>query len=283
MIEPSPHAMQAWCNEERARGKRVGFVPTMGALHEGHLDLVRALLPRVDTVVVSIFVNPSQFGPNEDFNTYPRTLAEDVEKLAALGVARVFAPSSSKMVPETERTQVRVRQLCEHLCGPLRPGHFDGVATVVSKLFAIVGACDAAFGRKDYQQFKIVQRLAADLFLPVNVLGIPTKREADGLAMSSRNRYLSEEDRHRARLVPGALRTVVRAHRAGEDDASRLRALFRDALRETDKVEYAEVCDADTLVPLEGQVPARALFVLAVRIGTTRLIDNLVTTEDGWA
>jgi pantoate--beta-alanine ligase len=275
--------MQAWCNQERDRARRVGFVPTMGALHDGHAELVRALLPRVDAVVVSIFVNPTQFGPNEDFSKYPRTLEADVAKLAELGVSRVFAPNSQEMVPEAERTVVRVRELSEHLCGPLRPGHFDGVATVVAKLFAIIGACDAAFGRKDYQQFKIVKRMTRDLFIPVNVLGVPTKREPDGLAMSSRNRYLSTEERRRARLVPRALVAVTNAHAAGERDASHLREMFHALLSEADRVEYAEICDADTLVPLQHEVPARALFALAVRVGTTRLIDNRVSTEDTWA
>jgi pantoate--beta-alanine ligase len=280
-IETSPEGVRAWCAAQRSEGRTLGFVPTMGALHEGHLQLIDALKARgAERMVVSIFVNPTQFGPTEDFAKYPRVLAADCAKLVARGVDLVFAPDQSTMVRNEERTAVRVNELTEHLCGPLRPGHFEGVATVVTKLLSIVGPCDAAFGRKDYQQFKVIERLVTDLFLPVRVHGIPTVREPDGLALSSRNAYLSLEERLRAAVVPNALRAAVEAHTHGERDASVVRSVLQNALREVDRIEYAEVCDADTLRPLPDKTADRVLFVLAVRVGNTRLIDNFVTTED---
>jgi pantoate--beta-alanine ligase len=283
-VETSPEGTRRWCAAQRSEGRRLGFVPTMGALHEGHLHLVDALRDGgVERIAVSIFVNPTQFGPTEDFAKYPRVLEADCAKLAARGVDLVFAPDQSTMVRSEERTAVRVTGLTDHLCGPLRPGHFEGVATVVTKLLSIIGPCDAAFGRKDYQQFKVIERLVTDLFLPVRVHGVPTMREADGLAMSSRNAYLSAADRGRAAAVPNALRAALEAHARGERDASVLRSALRSALSNVDRIEYAEVCDADTLVPIlmPDKVAQRALFVLAVRVGNTRLIDNVVSTEDG--
>lgn len=281
MIETSTTELQRWCASQRAQGKTIGFVPTMGALHEGHLSLVGALRSVTDTVVVSIFVNPTQFGPTEDFAKYPRTLEADAALLGELGVEYIFAPSPESMVRMQERTTVHVRELTEHLCGPLRPGHFEGVATVVAKLFGLVGPCTAAFGRKDYQQYKVIERMVSDLFFPVKVVGVPTMREADGLAMSSRNRYLSPADRQRALIVPAALKAAVTAHAQGVRSAGVLRTVMEDVLRSADRIEYAEVSDADTLAPFAGdaEVPDRALFATAVRVGATRLIDNMVTGE----
>ncbi|HEX7453569.1 MAG TPA: pantoate--beta-alanine ligase, partial [Polyangiaceae bacterium] len=185
-------------NAVRRAGKRLGLVPTMGALHEGHLSLVREARARTEEVAVTIFVNPTQFGPNEDFARYPRTLERDLELCREAGVRHVFAPDASEMYPKGERTRVHVSGLTSALCGPHRPGHFDGVATIVSKLFAVAGECVAVFGRKDYQQLKVIERMTRDLLLPVEIVGLKTLRDADGLALSSRNAYLSVEERARA-------------------------------------------------------------------------------------
>jgi pantoate--beta-alanine ligase len=186
------------------------------------------------------------------------------------------------MANPQERTHVRVDELTAHLCGPLRPGHFEGVATVVAKLFALVGPCDAAFGRKDYQQFKVIERMTQDLFFPVRLHGVATVREPDFLAMSSRNAYLSPADRQRARAVPQALLAAASAHTSGLRDADALRTILRDGLGAMDRIEYAEVADPELLRPLLGTVPSRCLFSVAVRAGQTRLIDNRVTSEDAW-
>jgi pantoate--beta-alanine ligase len=286
---PSPMVVRdvagarAACDAARARGQRVGFVPTMGALHEGHLTLVRAARERADLVVVSIFVNPTQFGPNEDLSRYPRDLEGDVKKLA--GASLVFAPEPREIYPEGEQTRVRVGALADHLCGPHRPGHFEGVATVVTKLFAVVGPCVAAFGKKDYQQLAIVRRLAADLLLPVEVLGCQIVREPDGLAMSSRNAYLSPEERARALALSRGLSAAWGAFAAGERRAGALAALARAPVEAAaSSIDYVSVADPASLAPLEGDpaalAGARALVAVACRIGTTRLIDNVVLGED---
>lgn len=271
------------CGAVRASGKRLGFVPTMGALHAGHLHLVRVARRHAERVAVSIFVNPTQFGPNEDFSRYPRNLEADVELLASAGADFVLAPSPEEIYPAGEATRVRVSKLSEHLCGPFRPGHFEGVATVVTKLFAVVGECTAVFGRKDYQQLKLLERLARDLLLPVVVVGEPTVRDVDGLALSSRNAYLSADERARALTIPRALGAAAATFAAGERRASALIEPVRLALREADlRADYAEIADPDELFPLDrsSQVGERALIALAAFCGTTRLIDNLVLGED---
>jgi pantoate--beta-alanine ligase len=201
IVVKSPEEARAACDAARARGLRVGLVPTMGALHEGHIALVHEALRHADFVMCSIFVNPTQFGPNEDFARYPRDLEGDMRKLE--GVSVVFAPEATAMYPAGDETRVHVGPLAAHLCGPHRPGHFEGVATVVTKLFAITGACTAVFGKKDYQQLAILRRVAIDLFLPVTVVGHPIVRQRDGLAMSSRNAYLSPEERARSLALSG--------------------------------------------------------------------------------
>jgi pantoate--beta-alanine ligase len=277
--------------EARGAGERIGFVPTMGALHEGHLRLVDALrapppstgLSPATLLVASVFVNPTQFGPNEDLARYPRDLEGDRQKLGSRGVHIVFAPTPELMYPQGEATRVRVSQLTDHLCGPFRPGHFEGVTTVVAKFFGMVGPCVASFGRKDYQQLAVLRRMVKDLHFPVEVLGVPTCREADGLAMSSRNAYLSSTDRVRAVGIPRAISQALRAHAGGERRAGTLRGeLARNVAAAMDSVDYAEVADPDTLQPFEDDaaVPERALFVVAARIGGTRLIDNAVSSED---
>ena len=261
----------------------LGVVPTMGALHEGHRALVRKARELCTSVVVTIFVNPTQFGPKEDFSRYPRDLDNDIEQCRREDAALVFAPPVAEMYAPNERTRVRVAGLTEALCGASRPGHFDGVATVVTKLFAAIGPCTAVFGRKDYQQLKVIERLVRDLILPVRIVGHPTVREADGLAMSSRNRYLTEAERAQALAIPRALSDTVSAFRAGERNAGALRLRVESALRQAGLgVDYVTVADAEELVPIsdESTIAERALLAIAALCGSTRLIDNVVLGED---
>lgn len=253
----------------------------MGALHEGHLSLVRAARTRADFVVASIFVNPTQFGPTEDFARYPRDIAGDTKKLASAGANLLFAPDASVMYPAGEETRVRVGALGEHLCGPFRPGHFEGVATIVAKLFGLVGESVAIFGRKDYQQLKILQRIAVDLFMPVEVVGMPIVREADGLAMSSRNAYLAPADRDRARGLSLGLSHAWRAFEKGERDAEPIKNLaLAEVIQVADRIDYVSLVDADSLQPITEKIGARALLAIACHVGKTRLIDNVVLGED---
>jgi pantoate--beta-alanine ligase len=283
IVVKSPEEARALCDAARARGERVGLVPTMGALHEGHLALVREARRHADFVMCSIFVNPTQFGPNEDFARYPRDLATDLTRLEAVAASAVFAPDVAAMYPPGDETRVHVGPLAAHLCGPHRPGHFEGVATVVTKLFAIAGPCAAVFGKKDYQQLAILRRIAIDLFLPVKVLGFPIVREADGLAMSSRNAYLTPEERTRALALSRGLSAAARAFASGERRAGVLRGLAHaEVERAATSIDYVTVADADALGPFDdgADVGARAVVAIACRIGKTRLIDNLVFGED---
>jgi pantoate--beta-alanine ligase len=287
-VVTEPEALRAACADARAGGKKVGFVPTMGALHEGHLALVRAARAAgAEFVVASIFVNPTQFGPNEDFTRYPRDLAGDVAKLGTAQADLVFAPDARAMYPEGEETRVRVGALAEPLCGRFRPGHFEGVATVVTKLFAIVGPSVAVFGKKDYQQLAILKRVATDLFLPVTVLGHPIVREADGLAKSSRNAYLGAEERQRALGLARGLAKAGAAFAGGERRAGPIRRLARAEVEAVaTSVDYVDVTHPESLAPYDddalipGGDRARALVAIACRVGTTRLIDNVVLGED---
>ena len=274
---------RAAANGVRAAGKRLGLVPTMGALHDGHLSLVHAARARADEVAVTIFVNPTQFGPNEDFACYPRTLERDVELCRQAGVLHVFAPDAAEMYPPGERTRVQVTGLTAALCGPHRPGHFDGVTTIVSKLFAVAGECVAVFGRKDYQQLKVIERMARDLLLPVEILGCPTLRDPDGLAQSSRNAYLTAEERARALSIPRALSAAVAAYAAGERRVGVLRARALELLEPAAiRLDYATIADADELIPApdSAELGARGLLAVAGFVGKTRLIDNVVLGED---
>lgn len=260
----------------RREGLRVGFVPTMGALHEGHLTLVRAALNHADRVVVSIFVNPTQFGPNEDLARYPRDEAGDVAKLATVGAHLVFAPGVEEMYPPGATTWVTVEGLSEGLCADVRPGHFRGVATVVTKLLNQAQADVAAFGEKDYQQLLIVQRLARDLAVPTAILPVPTVREPDGLAMSSRNLYLDVQARRAAPELHATLRDIAGQLETGGLAAPLLRAGIDRLLRAGfTKVDYLELRDARDLTPLDrlGERPARLLT--AAHLGAVRLIDNI--------
>ncbi len=259
----------------------VGFVPTMGALHEGHLSLIRRARAECDVVVVSIFVNPAQFGPREDLEAYPRTLEADLAGCAREGVDLVFAPTAEEMYPEPVATTVRVDGLSEPMEGRFRPGHMEGVALVCTKLFAIVGRCRAYFGEKDAQQLRVVGRLAADLDLGVEVVGCPTVREADGLALSSRNAYLSPEERRRALVLYRCLDEVARRAAAGERDTGALLHTAREVLgaEPPDAVDYVEIVDPDTLDQLD-RLDGRALVCGAIRIGDTRLIDNMLVDSE---
>ena len=198
------------CERVRQGGATLALVPTMGALHEGHLALMREAARQADVVAVTIFVNPTQFGPSEDLASYPRDLEGDLERCRSVGVSLVFAPADSDMYPGGDATRVRVSRLTDHLCGRSRPGHFEGVTTIVAKLFAVAGPCTAVFGRKDYQQLKVIERMTRDLMLPVRIVPHPTVREPDGLALSSRNAYLGADERARARAIPRALSRAVR-------------------------------------------------------------------------
>ncbi|GIU86259.1 MAG: pantothenate synthetase [Acidimicrobiia bacterium] len=270
--------LRAACDRARAGGHSVGLVPTMGFLHAGHRSLMRAARAGCDFVVVTIFVNPLQFGPGEDLDRYPRDLAGDLAQCEEEQVDCVFAPAAREMYPSAPLTTVHVARLTEGMCGAARPTHFDGVTTVVAKLFAIVGPCTAYFGRKDAQQLAVVRRMAEDLNLPVTVVGCPLVREADGLALSSRNAYLDPEERAAAPVLFAALRAAGDAVVAGERDAQRLRAIVRETVAKEPSValEYVDVRDAQGLEPvatIDGD--GELLVALAARIGATRLIDNI--------
>jgi pantoate--beta-alanine ligase len=267
----------------RSKGHTVGFVPTMGALHRGHLHLVERARERTSFSLVSIFVNPTQFGPNEDLARYPRDEGGDLAKCGEANVDLVFAPPPAEMYPRGDATRVRVAGLGDSLCGPFRPGHFEGVATVVAKLFAMTSPCTAVFGQKDYQQLQIIKRMACDLRFDVTIVGVPTVRDDDGLALSSRNAYLSSEERVRARAVARALARAAAAYASGERSAGALETLARTEVRAaTTDIDYVTVAHPSTLAPYDGtaRLEGPALLAVAARIGKTRLIDNIVLGED---
>jgi len=268
--------MSAEATRLRNEGKRISFVPTMGNLHEGHLSLMRMAKPLADVLVVSIFVNPLQFEPGSDFNAYPRTFQEDLEKCEPVGVDIVFAPTESDLYPEGFQTTVEVKELSKGLCGDFRPGHFKGVATVVLKLFNIVKPHVAVFGEKDYQQLCVIRRMVKDLNLDIEIVGHPTVREADGLAMSSRNQYLSPDERKRATLIYKFLLEAKNLFEHGERRGQRLIATVQNGLARDPRisVEYVSIRDLDTLKPLDT-LDRPAVMALAVHIGKTRLIDNI--------
>ncbi len=269
--------MRAWSEARRHGAQRIVFVPTMGSLHEGHLSLVRDAKTRGECVVVSIFVNPTQFGPSEDFAKYPRDLQRDATMLEDLGVDVLFHPTVAEIYPDGYQTQIEVEQLSRPLCGAARPGHFRGVATVVAKLFNIVRPHVAIFGEKDFQQLQVVRRLARDLSMDIEIVGHPIVREADGLAMSSRNAYLTAEERRAAVSLSRALCQAERRARRGETSAAALlhvvaAEIGREPLAQ---VEYAKLCDPDSLQEVD-RIQGAALLALAVRFGRARLIDNRV-------
>jgi pantoate--beta-alanine ligase len=259
----------------RTSGKRIGLVPTMGAFHDGHLSLMRTARAESDVVVVSLFVNPLQFAAGEDLHRYPRNEADDAESAATAGVDFLFAPSDEEMFPPGFATSVDPGAVALGLCGANRPGHFEGVATVVTRLFGIVGPDTAYFGLKDYQQVAVIRRIVEDLALPVEIRALPTVREPDGLAMSSRNRYLTPEERERAVGLFHALQHASSRYAEGERDPAVLCATAAATLGDAGlDVEYVEVRDAETL---GVYTPERAaVLAVAVRVGDTRLIDNIV-------
>ena len=255
----------------------------MGALHRGHLHLIEHAHKFAGYVLLSIFVNPTQFGPNEDLARYPRDFDGDVAKCAEAKVDLVFAPEPSEMYPPGDATRVRVGALAESLCGPFRPGHFEGVATVVAKLFALTSPCTAIFGRKDYQQLKIIERMGRDLRFDVRIVGVTTVRDDDGLALSSRNAYLSSDERARARAVPRALAKAAAAYASGERRAGVLEGVARTEVSPvTTDIDYVTVADPETLAPYDAasRLGGPALLALAVRLGKTRLIDNMVLGQE---
>jgi pantoate--beta-alanine ligase len=269
--------MRAACAQARRGGKRLGFVPTMGALHEGHVSLVRAARARCDAVAVSIFVNPTQFGLTEDFSKYPRSFERDCELLEAEGVDLLFAPSVEEMYPKGAVTFVTVEGLSEKLCGRSRPGHFRGVATVVAKLFNIVQPGVAFFGQKDAAQVVIVKKMVRDLDLPVEIAVCPIVREPDGLALSSRNAYLDPKQRRSATVLHRALMQVQSLAEKGEGKSAELIGAAQQVFREEPavRVDYVEIVDTETLDPAED-VSRGALVAVAAFVGPTRLIDNIV-------
>jgi pantoate--beta-alanine ligase len=264
----------------RAQGERIGLVPTMGALHAGHIALVAAARARGDRAIASIFVNPKQFGPREDFSTYPRPVADDLAKLAAVDVDLVFMPTVEEMYPSGFTTAISLGGPAAELEGAHRPGHFDGVATVVAKLLIQAAPDFAFFGEKDYQQLLVVRRMARDLDLPVEIVGVPTVRDADGLALSSRNAYLSAHERRIAPRLHSAMREAAAAIAAGTSPADALRRAI-DVLTEAGfRVEYLELRDAATLAPLATASNGPARLLAAAHLGRTRLIDNIPVGRD---
>jgi pantoate--beta-alanine ligase len=272
--------MKALSREIRARGERIGFVPTMGSLHEGHLSLVRECRAKSDVTVVSIFVNPAQFGPKEDLGSYPRDLERDAGLLEREGVDHLFHPGPSDMYPEGYRTYVTVEDLEDRLCGRSRPGHFRGVCTVVLKLFDIVRPDAAFFGWKDAQQVVILKRMVADLDLDVRIEALPLVRDGDGLALSSRNSYLSAEERKAALVLSRSLAEARRMIEGGETDAGAVSGKIEEAVagEPRARLDYVEVVDPGNLQPLE-RIDGEALIALAVHIGRTRLIDSILISR----
>ena len=271
--------MQSLVRSLKLDGKSIAFVPTMGFLHEGHASLLRAGRGQGDILVLSIFVNPIQFGQNEDLDRYPRDMERDCRIARESAVDYVFIPDANEMYPPGFQTSVRVRDLSLPLCGASRPGHFDGVATVVTKLFNIVMPDVALFGRKDYQQLAVIRRMTSDLSLPVRVLGMPIIREDDGLAMSSRNAYLSSDERQRALCLFRAICRVRELYSDGERSVENLRHEAVTIIeRETASIDYLEFRDGATLEPTAVAVDG-TLMALAVKIGKTRLIDNTLLGE----
>lgn len=277
LLIQSAAAMQERSLALRAQGKRIGFVPTMGYLHEGHLSLMRLLRPRCDMLVTSIFVNPIQFGANEDLARYPRDLQRDMQLCAQAECDIVFHPTAEEIYPKNFRTHIEVSELTENLCGPFRPGHFRGVATVVGLLFNIVQPQFAAFGQKDAQQALVIERMVRDLHMPIEIIVGPTLRESDGLAMSSRNVYLQPEERKQATALYHALQLAEKmitegVRRADEIVAAMTALIMREVTAPV--IEYISVVDRERLHPLEA-LRGKFVIALAVRIGKTRLIDNM--------
>ncbi|MDD5258480.1 MAG: pantoate--beta-alanine ligase [bacterium] len=269
--------MQEYVKRQRKAGRTIGFIPTMGALHEGHLSLIRQAKKENDIVAVSIFVNPTQFGPQEDFKKYPRPLAKDVRLAKSAGASVIFNPSADEMYPAGYQTFVEVGKITQGLCGASRPGHFRGVATVVNKLFNAVPADKAYFGQKDYQQARVIQQMVKDLNIAVQVVICPIIREQDGLAMSSRNQYLNAEERKSAACLYEALKVAKAMIKSKIKETAKIKKEVRNIIESNllAKVDYIEIVDAETLEPAK-MIKGKVVIALAVYIGKTRLIDNMV-------
>lgn len=269
-------AMKAWVRAARKKGETVCLVPTMGYLHEGHLDLMRMGRPLADHLVISIFVNPTQFGAGEDLDRYPRDLPRDIELSESVGVECIFHPEASEMYPSGYCTYVNVENITSGLCGASRPGHFRGVATVVAKLFNIVEPDIAIFGEKDYQQLAVLRKMVEDLNMNVQILAHPTVRENDGLAMSSRNKYLTPEQRKNALVLFRTLKAAGERVKQGERSTAVLKSEAVKMIEQVPEctIDYVDIVDPVMLTPLE-RIGDRAVMALAVKVGTTRLIDNM--------
>lgn len=275
-----PSDFRGLCDKAREEQKRVGLVPTMGALHEGHFSLVDEAKRRADFIAATIFVNPLQFEAGEDLDRYPKSLEQDLGACRSRGVDVVFVPHAAEMYGAGFQSAVTVTELTRPLEGKHRPEHFRGVTTVVTKLFNLTGPCAAVFGRKDYQQWKILERMVRDLDMPIEVVGCPILREPDGLALSSRNRYLSRDEHARALGIVTGLRAASDAWEAGERDPAELRHLaFRPVEEQFDRIDYLAAVDPETLAELNGP-QKRVLIAVAAHLGTTRLIDNIVLGEE---
>jgi pantoate--beta-alanine ligase len=274
-----PKIAQDTCKKYRMRGRSIGFVPTMGALHEGHLSLIRRAKDENDISVVSLFVNPAQFGPSEDFLKYPRSQEEDIKKLRAAGVDLLFLPEDSQVYSEGHSTFIDVEALSEKLCGKFRPGHFRGVATVVAKFFNIVNPTHSYFGQKDYQQSVIIRKMVKDLGFDVDVIVCPTVREHDGLAVSSRNQYLNEKQRGAASVVYRCLVEASDRIKSGVTDSATIKELMAGILSQEESIssiDYASVFDKETFDELL-EIKSEVLLAVAVKMVDTRLIDNMLT------
>jgi pantoate--beta-alanine ligase len=276
--------MQLYARKLRAEGKTIALVPTMGALHEGHLSLMRKARIDCDVLVISIYVNPSQFGPGEDYRCYPRNLDHDVKLAAKVGVDIVFAPTNSEMYPPGFKTSVRVAELDERLCGGFRPHHFQGVCTIVNKLFNIVRPDYAYFGQKDAQQAVIIKRMVADLNMGIEVMVLPIVRDRDGLALSSRNSYLSPGERQAALVLYKSLQLAKELIEAGECQADVIKRRMQDLIRaeELVQLEYIAICELENLTEVSNVSP-NTLIALAARVGQARLIDNYLVEGGTWS
>ncbi len=273
--------MRKWIARKRKEGCSIGLVPTMGYLHEGHLSLVKKACRENDVVVMSIFVNPLQFGPREDYAAYPRDPAKDSQLAQEAGVDVIFSPSVLEMYPQyPPQTTVEVKEITRYLCGASRPGHFTGVATVVLKLFNIVTPDTAYFGQKDYQQAQVIRQMADDLNINVGICTVPIVREADGLAMSSRNTYLSPAERQQALCLSQALMICRKQYEEGERNSAQLKEAMKERIRKEPcvQLEYLEICDQQSLQSIP-EATGSALVAVAVKIGKTRLIDNILLEE----
>ncbi|MDO5462679.1 MAG: pantoate--beta-alanine ligase [bacterium] len=276
-IFKTPETLHAWCADQKRQGFKIGLVPTMGNLHEGHMSLIREAKQYCDKVVVSIFVNPTQFAPNEDYDNYPRTEVVDCEKCEAEGAAAAFLPAPEVLYATDASTWVHETELERGYCGAQRPIHFRGVCTVVAKLFNIVQPEIAVFGQKDFQQVAVISRMVRDLSYPIQIIRAPIVREADGLAMSSRNAYLSAEQRVKALSLSRALFAAQKSVAEGERDSHTLEAAIRAEVVANDWLpDYVNVIDSATLMPIEKVVPGASAILLACRCGGLRLIDNVL-------